>query len=96
MQCYVVGEEAPPVLSCSRPSDGFFVFMEAKGRVGKGFDPNGRSYHDYFAVRRLLGFGRYWKFGALFGCVSRSTGMRCWNKAGHGWWLGRPGGHRLF
>ena len=96
VQCYVVGQEAPPVLICSRPRDGFSVSMDEEGRVERGFNPKDVGYHDYFAARRLLGFGRYWKFGARFGCVSRSTGLTCWNRAGHGWWLGRPRGYRLF
>jgi hypothetical protein len=96
VQCYVVGEEHPPVLSCSKPSDGFFLQMGAGGRVQTGINPKNRHFHDPFAARRLLGFGRYWKFGSGFGCLSRSSGLKCWNKAGHGWWLGRPRGYRTF
>jgi hypothetical protein len=95
-QCYVVGEEHPPVFTCSRPSDGFFVQMGAGGRVQTGTNRSDRGFHDPFAARRLLGFGQYWKFGSGFGCVSRSSGLKCWNRAGHGWWLGRPRGFRTF
>jgi hypothetical protein len=31
-----------------------------------------------------------------FRCRSRSTGLTCTNHAGHGWWLGRYRGYRLF
>ena len=96
VQCYVVGEEAPAVLICSMPSDGGFVSMEAKGRVRTGVDTRNKGRRDPFAARRLLAFGRYWRFGALFGCVSRSTGLKCWNAGGHGWTLLRDGHKRLF
>lgn len=96
IQCYVVGEEQPPVLSCSRPADGFFVAMNGGGRVETGYNLKDIGLHDPFAARRVLGFGRYWKFGSLFGCASRSSGLKCWNHVGHGWWLGRPRGYRTF
>ena len=96
VQCYVVGEEAPPTLTCSLPRSGFAVSMWASGRPRSGLDPKDRGHHDVFAARPLLGFGRYWAFEPLFGCVSRSTGLECWNAAGHGWWLDRSGGDRLF
>ena len=95
-QCYVVGEEHPPALICSRPRDGFFVQMAASGRVQIGHNRKDRGFHDPFAARRLLGFGQYWRFGSALGCVSRSNGLKCWNRAGHGWWLGRPRGYRAF
>jgi hypothetical protein len=31
-----------------------------------------------------------------FTCVSRTTGLTCTNGAGHGWWIGRFRGYRLF
>jgi hypothetical protein len=96
VQCYVVGEEHPPVLSCSRVRDGFLLQMDARGRVQTGTNPKDRGFHDPFAAKRLLGFGRYWKFGSLFGCVSRRSGLKCWNRAGHGWVLSRPHGWRTF
>jgi hypothetical protein len=96
VQCYVVGEEHPPVLRCSRPRDGFFVSMTASGRVQIGRNLRDKGYHDPFAALRVLNFGQYWKFDSLFECVSRSGGVKCWNKSGHGWLLGRPDGYRLF
>ena len=96
VQCTVAGEEAPPVLTCSIPADGSFLSMAGDGRPRAGSDPKGRGYRDPFAARRLLGFGRYWKFGSLFGCVSRSTSLKCWNKAGHGWTIARDGRKERF
>jgi hypothetical protein len=95
-QCYVVGEEAPPTLTCSLPRSGFSVSMQASGRSLTGSNPKDKNYHDVFAARRLLGFNRYWEFRPLFGCVSRSTALTCWNAAGHGWSLSRSGSYRLF
>ncbi|HVP75880.1 MAG TPA: hypothetical protein VMS63_07645, partial [Gaiellaceae bacterium] len=96
VQCYVAGQEAPLVLTCSLPRNGFSVWMDATSRAGTAVDAKDIHYHDYFAARRLLGFDRYWAFGSLFGCVSRSTGLTCWNAAGHGWSLSRSGSYRLF
>lgn len=31
-----------------------------------------------------------------FRCRSRSSGLTCTNRAGHGWWLGRFKGYRIF
>jgi hypothetical protein len=95
-QCYVVGEEAPPVLTCSTPRSGFFVSMDARARPRPGVATRDKNYRDPFAARRLVGFDRYWTFGSLFGCVSRSSRLKCWNSAGHGWWLARSGAYHLF
>src|SRR5919198_3066081 len=57
VQCYVVGEEHQPVLTCSRVRDGFFLQMDARGRVQTGTNPKDRSFHDQFAAKRVLGFG---------------------------------------
>ena len=95
-QCYVVGEEAQPALSYVRLSDGFFVSMDLGGPARTGFRPRDRGVHDIFAARRLLGFGRYWSFGRDYGCASRSAGLTCWNRVGHGWRLGRNGRYRIF
>jgi hypothetical protein len=96
VQCYVVGEETPATLTCSIPQSGFFVSMNRGGRPRTGLNALDEHHHDPFAARRLLGFDRYWAFGSLFGCVSRSTGLTCWNSTGHGWRLARSGAYRLF
>ena len=57
----------------------------------------------YFA-KRLLRFGQQWSFGPdasgvgpiNYRCWSRRTGLTCRNRQGHGWWLGRYRGYRLF
>ena len=36
----------------------------------------------------VLGYGRTWRVGG-FTCVSRPSGLRCANRAGHGWRLSR-------
>jgi hypothetical protein len=91
VQCYVVGEEAPPVLICSQPRDGSYVSMSGSGRVQRGVDARDKNYRDPFAARRLLGFDRYWKFRSRFGCASRARGLICRNRAGHGWDIRRRG-----
>src|SRR5438874_6423710 len=89
IQCYVVGEEQPPTLICSRLADGRSLTMGVRSTATLGRNSGDIGRHDPFAARRELAFGRYWAFGSAFGCVSRSTGLKCWNEAGHGWWLGR-------
>jgi hypothetical protein len=89
LQCDVVGEEHPPTFNCSMPRDGSFVEMGAHGRVRLGRNPKDKGLHDPYAARRLLGFGQYWKFGRLFGCVNRISGLKCWNQVGHGWLVER-------
>jgi hypothetical protein len=95
-QCYVVGEERPPTLTCLVTHSGFFVSMNAHTRTQTGVNPRDKNRHDPFAASRVLGPDHYWEFGHLFGCVSRDSGLKCWNAAGHGWWLGRSGSYRLF
>ena len=48
------------------------------------------------ASGHVLRFGQIWTPLALWRCVNRSTGLTCTNRAGHGFWLGRLRGSRLF
>lgn len=65
----------------------------------------------YAPQARLLGFGRHWRLrcddpGAFktcdgrgvtaFTCASTRNGLTCRNAAGHGFWIGRFRGYRLF
>jgi hypothetical protein len=91
LQCFVVAEAAPPVLTCMRLSDGRFASMAATGRARIGVDAKSKGRRDPFAARRLLRYGQYWRFGSIFGCVSRAAGLKCWNRSGHGWTMTRDG-----
>jgi hypothetical protein len=87
--------EPPYSLTCWRPKDGFTVSMRERGRAGKFYNPLNRGYHDI--VPREVAFGGHWHPRRFcFWCTSRRTGLICWNRAGHGWWLGRDRGYRLF
>jgi len=67
--------------------------MLAGGRPTKGYNRlDRRAYQDLAPV---LNFGRRWR-AAGFACTSRTTGLTCVNRVGHGWWLGRYKGYRLF
>lgn len=48
----------------------------------------------------LLSFGYRWsEWQALkreYTCLSQSNGLTCKNRSGHGWWLGRYKGYRIF
>jgi hypothetical protein len=48
----------------------------------------------------LLQFGHRWtEWQALknqYSCLSQKTGLICKNRSGHGWWLGRYKGFRIF
>jgi hypothetical protein len=91
--CGVSHGESPHALICWTPKDGFTLDMGARGFPRKRYVRANRGFHDY--VGRTLRFGRRWA-GAGFYCVSRRTGLTCTNRAGHGWWLGRYRGYRLF
>jgi hypothetical protein len=60
-------------------------------------------------TRWLLRFGETWwgnrrgeegrgsgKGRVLFRCTSRTSGLTCRSISGHGFWLGRVRGHRIF
>jgi hypothetical protein len=85
--------EPPYHLICWTPNDGFTVSMGPRGRAGKTYIRNNRGYHD--VVGRTLRFGQRWASVGFY-CVSRRTGLTCTNRVGHGWWLGRYRGYRIF
>jgi len=47
-----------------------------------------------------MSFGEKWRFLSpgffQYECVSKKTGPHCTNHDGHGWWLGRYKGYRIF
>jgi hypothetical protein len=81
---------------CVTPNDGFTISMGARDRVSFRYDRRARGSRDVFAAQRRLAFGQHWAVRPYWGCVSRTKGLTCWNKAGHGWWLGRYRGYRIF
>jgi hypothetical protein len=99
-QCYVPFPHERPLsttgLVCTRPSDGFTVTMGARTRPRWEYDPSARGYRAAFAAARLLEFGRHWAVRPFWHCVSQRTGLTCWNRIGHGWWLGGRGGFKTF
>lgn len=99
-QCYVPApyERAlsQTVLVCVTPNDGFTISMGAHSRPRWHYDRKARGYRDYFSAQRLLRFGQYWAVRPYWYCASKTTGLTCWNKAGHGWWVGRHRGYRTF
>jgi hypothetical protein len=90
-----LSEGEPPIsLICWTPGNGYSVSMFARGRAsGHSSRPNRGAYQDLAPVLR---FAHTWRTGSSFTCTSRSSGLTCRNRAGHGWWLGRNNGHRLF
>jgi hypothetical protein len=91
-----VSEGEPPLrLICWRPLDGLTLDMTRRGRVQRRLYSPNRGYYDP-ASGRVLRFGQTWTLPASWRCVSRSTGLTCTNRSGHGFWLGRLGGSRLF
>lgn len=93
---YCGTSHAPPVrLICWTPNDGFTTSMSPRGRASKRYLRENRGYHDP-APQRVLRFGQTMRLGREFRCTSRADGLTCRNLAGHGWWLGRFVGYRLF
>jgi hypothetical protein len=93
--CGVSEGEAPLHLICWRPRDGLTLAMRRSGGATKQIHAPNRGYYDP-APGQLLRFGQSWKVSGYWKCVSRSTGLTCRNRAGHGWWVGRTRGSRLF
>jgi hypothetical protein len=93
---------------CWTPNDGFTVEMSWNGRARRIASPRTQGERDYITdwARRfgVLKFGADWTccfdrrgFGrAYYTCQSRSNGLTCRNALGHGWWLGRFRGYRIF
>ena len=89
------GEVLPLRLICWRPLDGLTFDMTRRGRAqGRVHAPN-RGYYEP-APGRILHYGLTWTHPGYWRCVSRSNGLTCTNRSGHGWWLGRMRGSRLF
>ena len=78
---------------CWTPNDGFTVTMGARDRPTKGYlEFNRGSYPRGYPTLR---YGWTWREGRMR-CTSRRSGLTCTNASGHGWWLGRYVGYRLF
>lgn len=92
--CGVTEGEAPFALICWTPNDGFSVGMGRRGRPTWDYNPLDRG--NYEPASRRLGFGQRWAVRGYWNCSSRRTGLTCWNRGGHGWWLGRYHGYRIF
>ena len=93
--CGVSQGEAPFRLICWRPADGLTLDMTTRGRAKSHLDRLNRGYHDP-AVGRVLRFGQGWARRGRWACVSSSSGLTCSNASGHGFWIGRLRGSRVF
>jgi len=84
----------PPLqVVCWTPNDGFTVQMTMSGRPHKYYEPWNRGHLENSAP--VLRFGQEKRLGSVV-CRSRSKGLTCTNRRGHGWYLGRYVGYRLF
>ncbi len=89
-----LGDPSPTrVLTCWRATDGRSIAMLPTGRALVSPDTNTKGLHQDRAP--VLQFGRTWHRLA-YRCTSRRLGVTCTNRSGHGWWLGRYHGYRLF
>jgi hypothetical protein len=93
-----MGQDSPhrynqEYIHCYTPNDGFDVWMLRSGRPHATY--NRYEKGQYLQPYRRLGFGQTWHW-RKFSCTSRANGLTCTNPAGHGWWLGRFSGYRLF
>lgn len=97
-----------PFLLCWTPNDGFTATLRASGKPTTAYDKRNKWYYPPRSIRRLR-FGQSWWANAdafegtgagrgdvLFRCQSRSSGLTCENRAGHGFWFGRFRGYRIF
>ena len=96
-------------LNCWRPSDGFTVTLGPRKRPLFGPLRANKGLESFTMKRWLLPYGARWwgnragehgrgpgRVGVLYRCTSRSKGLTCRNTSGHGFWLGRIRGHRVF
>lgn len=81
-------------IHCYTPNDGFDVWVGRTGRVTASYvrAERGQYVHPY----KRLAFGQSVSLLPGFHCTSRSSGLTCTSPAGHGWWLGRFKGYRIF
>lgn len=87
------GDVPPYVLTCWTPNDGFTISMTRRSKPRFGYMRSHRGYVQNLAG--VLQFGDVWR-SEPFICTSRNTGVTCVNARGHGWWLGRYIGYRVF
>lgn len=87
------GADPPLSLVCWTPNDGFTVDMTVRGGSHERYAKGNRGLVQNLAP--VLRFGHTWRAGSLV-CRSRASGLTCTNRRGHGWWLGRYVGYRLF
>ena len=92
--CGVSEGEPPLTLICWRPRDGITLDMTRLGHAHRRLYRPNRGAYD--VTGRILSFAKIWRFPDYWQCVSRATGLTCTNRAGHGWWLGRVRGSRVF
>jgi hypothetical protein len=92
--CGVSEGEPPLTLICWRPRDGLTLDMTRRGHSHRRIYRPNRGVYDL--AGRILSFGHRWRFPRYWKCVSRATGLTCTNLKGHGWWLGRVRGSRVF
>jgi hypothetical protein len=76
--------------------DGLTFFLAPTGRVEHERRVGNRGLRDFWARKRLLEFGDYWRFRTSFDCSSTREALTCWNRSGHGFRIDRPSGWRTF
>jgi hypothetical protein len=91
--CFVTGPAEGRLsagsLVCVRPRDGFTITIGSRGDPEWRYERWARGFRDPFTAARLLRFDQHWAVRPFWHCVSRRTGVTCWNEVGHGWRLGR-------
>jgi hypothetical protein len=99
-----------PVLTCSGTQNPVTVLLEARGRPRVSHRPFGvNGFGWFYGPPFVLHFGATWwgdrrgdsgtgrsSRRVLFRCASRESGLTCRSRSGHGFWLGRIRGHRVF
>jgi hypothetical protein len=98
-----------PWLYCWTPNDGFTIELRDTDRRPSARYVAKNRWHYEPSTRRLTYRQDWWLNRAgqegtgtaglgnvLIKCASRTSGLRCTNRHGHGFWLGRFRGFRLF
>jgi hypothetical protein len=85
---------ANPTLQCWRSKTGLTLAMRSKGRPS--YETLRRNRNTFMDAAPPLRIGRTWRFKGAFTCKMAANGLTCRNRSGHGWFLGRTAGYRIF
>jgi hypothetical protein len=89
-----LGRAENPTLQCWRAKTGLTLAMTGRGRAS--YETLRRNRNTYMDSAPPLRVGHTWRFQGTFTCKMAAAGLPCKNRSGHGWFLGRTAGYRIY